>query len=136
MFTKQVDVVLMSAMTNEPCLTCIFGRLSTIGRPGTAKEESKATSESAFDVNPHMSQFSERFIFDDDSTTGSSARLSSLQRNIWDDQQGLGNVPSALGSSSYLPRYLQMGGDDDDDAFPTMVCFISCLYLHGCFALK
>jgi hypothetical protein len=75
-----------------------------------------------------MSQFSERFIFDDDSTSGSSARLSSLQRNIWDDQQGLGTVPSALGSSSYLPRYLQMGGDDDDDTFPTMVCFNYCLF--------
>ncbi|KAF8928517.1 hypothetical protein BGZ47_001569, partial [Haplosporangium gracile] len=96
------------------------GELSTIGRSGTAKEESKTTSESAFDVTPHMSQFSERFIFDDDSTSGSSARLSSLQRNIWDDQQDLGNVPSALGGSSYLPRYLQMGGDDDDDTFPTM----------------
>jgi len=108
-------------------------RISTIGRPGTNKEESDASTDSTFDVNPRMSQFSERFIFDDDSGSGSSTRLSSLQRNIWDDQQGLGNGPSAIGSSSYLPRYLQMGGDDDDETFPTMVCFVFHVYLlHEC----
>lgn len=98
--------------------------LSKIGRSGTMKTETTSpSSESAFSDTTHLSQFTGGFIFDDDSstttTTSSSSRLPSIPRSIWKDEQGLG---VAIGGSSYLPRYLQMG-TDDDDSFPTMVRF-------------
>lgn len=84
------------------------------------KEESISPSESAFSDNTHLSQFTERFIFDDDNTATANSRLPSIPRSIWKDQQGLGTGSAAIGGS-YLQRYLQMG-TDDNDAFPTMVC--------------
>ncbi|KAF9996206.1 hypothetical protein BGZ65_008202, partial [Modicella reniformis] len=97
--------------------------LSKIGRSGTMKTETTSPSESAFSDSTHLSQFTERFIFDDDNSTpttaSSSSRLPSIPRSIWKDEQGLGVGSSAIGSTSYLPRYFQMGGDDDD-TFPTM----------------
>lgn len=104
----------------------ILSSLPKIGRSGSGREESSSPSESTFDDNAHLSQYTERFIFEDDHDNNNSSRLSSLQMNrvlhddgIWKDKQGLGVGPSALGSSSsYLQRYL-MG--NDDDSFPTMV---------------
>ncbi|KAF9362309.1 hypothetical protein BGX34_006425 [Mortierella sp. NVP85] len=94
--------------------------LSKIGRSGTMKPETTSPSESAFSDTTHLSQFTGGFIFDDDSSTttstSSSSRLPSIPRSIWKDEQGLG---VAIGGTSYLPRYLQMG-NDDDDSFPTM----------------
>ncbi|KAF9175970.1 hypothetical protein BGX20_006066 [Mortierella sp. AD010] len=93
--------------------------LSKIGRSITTKEESTSPSDSAFNDNTHLSKFTERFIFDNDAATTPSGGLSSLQRSIWKDQQGLGAGSSAIASTSYLPRYLQMGADDDE-TFPTL----------------
>ncbi|KAF9438305.1 hypothetical protein BGZ76_008693 [Entomortierella beljakovae] len=93
--------------------------LSKIGKSATTKEETTSPSESAFGDNTHLSKFAERFIFDDDNAATSGSGLSSLQRNIWNDQQGLGAGSSAIASASYLPRYLQMGADDDE-TFPTL----------------
>jgi hypothetical protein len=97
--------------------------LSKMGRSGTMKPETTSPSESAFSDTTHLSQFTGGFIFDDDSSTttstSSSSRLPSIPRSIWKDEQGLG---VAIGGASYLPRYLQMG-NDDDDSFPTMVRF-------------
>ncbi|KAF8952614.1 hypothetical protein BGZ46_003432 [Entomortierella lignicola] len=92
--------------------------LSKIGRSGTTKEESTSPSESAFNDNNHLSKFTERFIFDNDGSTTSTGGLS-LQRSIWKDQQGLGVGSSAIASASFLPRYLQIGADDDE-AFPAL----------------
>ncbi|KAF9095866.1 hypothetical protein BGX27_001210 [Mortierella sp. AM989] len=93
--------------------------LSKIGRSATTKEESTSPSDSAFSDSTHLSKFTERFIFDNDAATTTSGGLSSLQRSIWKDQQGLGAGSSAIASTSYLPRYLQMGADDDE-TFPTL----------------
>ncbi|KAF9916415.1 hypothetical protein BX616_003824 [Lobosporangium transversale] len=97
--------------------------LSKIGRSITAKEDVTSPSESAFSENAHLSQLAERFIFNDDTTTtttstGSSNRLPTIPRSIWKDQQGLGAGSSAIGSASYLPRYLQMGTEDDETFLP------------------
>ncbi|CAO3563544.1 unnamed protein product [Mortierella alpina] len=92
--------------------------LPKLGRSGAVKEESISPSESAFSDNTHLSQFTERFIFDDDNTATANSRLPSIPRSIWKDQQGLGTGSAAIGGS-YLQRYLQMG-TDDNDAFPTM----------------
>lgn len=109
--------------------------LPKIGRSGSGRDDSSSPSESTFDDNAHLSQYTERFIFEDDHDN-SSSRLPSLQMNrvlhddgIWKDKQGLGVGPSALGSSSsYLQRYL-MG--NDDDSFPTMVSVHLLLDLHA-----
>ncbi|KAF9195963.1 hypothetical protein BGZ50_002765 [Haplosporangium sp. Z 11] len=92
--------------------------LPKLGRSSTMKDGNLSPSESTFDDNTHLNQFTERFIFDDDSTAGTGSRLNSLQRSIWKDQQDLGTGSSAIGGS-YLPRYLQIGANDNDD-FPTM----------------
>lgn len=121
--SQKVDVSCASLLQCNLPVT-FLNRLSKM-RSGTMGAETSSPSETGFSDANHL--FNERFIFDDDpsatTTTSSSSRLPSIPRSIWKDEQGLGGVGSAaIGGSSYLPRYLQMGADDDD-SFPTMVGF-------------
>ncbi|KAF9579317.1 hypothetical protein BGW38_004475 [Lunasporangiospora selenospora] len=95
--------------------------LSKIGRSSTSVKESTSPAESAFSDSAHLSQFTERLIFESDTLGSSTSRLSSLQRNrslqnddsIWKGQQGLSMGSSALGGTSYLTRILGMGSGED-----------------------
>ncbi|KAF9957335.1 hypothetical protein BGZ72_001930 [Mortierella alpina] len=96
---------------------------TTVGA-GRVKASSSDTEVGLTD-NSHLSQFTERFIFEDDNETAAN-RLPSLQLNsalhddgIWKDKQGLGLGSSGLNGSSYLHRYLQMS--NDNGSFPTML---------------
>ncbi|KAF9988539.1 hypothetical protein BGZ75_009202 [Mortierella antarctica] len=103
-------------------------KLSTIDRSTVGAGRVKASSsdtEADLDDNSHLSQYTERFIFEDDNET-SANRLSSLHMNsalhddgIWNDRQGLGLGSSGLNGSSYLHRYLQLS--NDNSSFPTML---------------
>lgn len=82
-------------------------------------------NDTDLDENSHLSQFTERFIFEDDNESAAS-RLPSLHMKnalhddgIWNDRQGLGLGSSGLNGSSYLHRYLQLSSDNS--SFPTMV---------------
>ncbi|CAO3570646.1 unnamed protein product [Mortierella alpina] len=96
---------------------------STVGA-GRVKA-SLSDTESDLDDNSHLSQYTERFIFEDDNESAANP-LPSLQMKsalhddgFWNDRQGLGLGSSGLNGSSYLHRYLQLS--NDISSFPAML---------------